>query len=97
MVYLFSSIVVPYYFLIFLCKIHTKGQNTLYSLVLLTFFDNFHTLGEQIHDFALSPYQCMLGQRTLVSLKRRNGVLKVHNTTAATLPAHVLTTRRARF
>ena len=24
-------------FSIFLCKIHTKGQNTLYSLVLLTF------------------------------------------------------------
>ena len=62
----------------------------MYSLVLLIFLTIFHTLGEQIHDFALSPYQCMLGQRNLVSLKRRNGVLKVHNTTAATLPAHVV-------
>ena len=35
-------------FSIFLCKIHTKGQNTLYSLVLLTFFDYFQTLREQI-------------------------------------------------
>ena len=67
-------------FSIFLCKIHTKGQNTLYSLVLLIFFDNFHhTVREQIHDFVLSLYQCMLGQRTLGSLERRNGVLRVHN------------------
>ena len=43
-----SGIVVSYSFSIFLCKIHTKGENTLYSLVLLTFFDNFHTLREQI-------------------------------------------------
>ena len=56
-----------------LCKIHTKGQITLYSLVLITFFDNFHTLWESrfclaqyqwyLHDFELSPYQCMLPEK----------------------------------